>query len=464
MKKNEFNFRRDFCFGLIVEFTSATVQSISHRAVLIILTGFLLFGSVKAIAGEVIRIKRNKESKQDHLKDDPFIENWNFFARLDESQGKLTRTAEKAEKHSDFKAATLNATKALLSTKKVKAKNIEKVKQILHRTYPKAIASFVAKIETLENQSQVFSGMQTVQQKQSIVSLLKERMRLQDQIRKLPDKFLIPQKIPLDDEGVLKEHLVQATMLLDEAKTHQAENDYEEALGLLNQTEVSRVDARQAHQLLSECLNLLPNFRDAQALKLKAKKLATVIIRVLPIKSQLGEDYSLASEMLSQKLNSSLQAVNYTFLKLVYSDEQTGHDMSLQVQIEKVDVYKGSQDITTTFEKKITEGDREIEVKARSIEFRKDLKITIHCDVFLRSADGTLIATIPDIIGYKWWSNTSLKSFNGDKRALSKRVKRLIGKEPSPYPDKKLIMKFAVLSAHDVLVRSIVRQLNAFGQ
>lgn len=412
------------------------------------------------------------------------------------------RQANNQMDRNNYRGAALNAATALKVARK--KRQISLAQETLSEVYPVAIQRSEQLIENLKNETNNFNGDETVTKSAHLIRVYTELIQLQDILGRLPKKAFKPAKKrdagfeyePRDFAGDLD----VAKNLFEVSKSQAAAMHYEEGRRLERSDDKNEL--RKAAQRFTWAQQYVKDYRDSRERYESAKKAATTRMGITQFDAsnveQANMGIKVSQTLLEGLLNRSdrlpfFEIVDRKQLDAVLKEQELSLsgllDESTTAEIgalKGVDVLLVGTITETIVDRQATGPDentynREVVIRKEKYtdedgnEKTRDIRGTVSAkaEVFSKSAESSVGVTFKVIdvktgdiletgsmVGRYVWDFTWISKFEGDKRALPRRIPR----REQKYPSISVMTNAAADEVSDRIMNQLQRYLNQVGR
>lgn len=232
---------------------------------------------------------------------------------------------------------------------------------------------------------------------------------------------------------------------------------------LLQNNRDYKKNARKAYRSISICLNLEPNFPEADSLRKLSVEKGTVNVLIAPITTNNNSYNKMAAQELEINLD-ALRRKNtpIDFVRYVNNDANET-DIIIYVKVFKTDIFKKKHESERKSHSKVItdEKGRQTAITCTTWEHRKSSTCQLECKILVVDKNSLNLFNKDEYTAlgeYSW--EDSWVTYNGNKRALSKEYKRKTNDNTEEeYPNNDTMIKGATSSVSYYYFEKIFTQL-----
>lgn len=353
------------------------------------------------------------------------------------SPRKLLRQAEREFKEGHRYSGVEKLVDALSSSTELKKKQLLKAIDLFHNHYPSAIQESDNIIRELHDEPEGLTNRERVRRCRQLTAHYHGRLDLHRKVSALPD-YIRGTETPSDQLSVLQNGYKNSLLALQEAKEKHAESLYVTAVALLKSQDMAKV--RYAYKFITECIELIPNYKNAKAIQAKAKRLATYYVRVSTI-DDLSNNSDAAGYFRKAMLAQLTTHRSYSFLTILSPQDTIKPNLELRIHFlnyEKEIHPKSAPKIYKVQEKIEHEDGSSSTSKGEISVYSKYSNYKVQGNYELvELPTNTIIEKTENIPGYSYWNYEWATLSSGTKDALDKDQRSLVNKQEKPFPNEK---------------------------
>lgn len=361
--------------------------------------------------------------------------------------GRVTGRARNHHQKGEFDQAVFDAVEALHFKP-----DYEKAQTILIQAFPEAIESLEAQVGQLKSQSAQFRGDVTAHERKQIVTIYETLIRLNTAVEEvLP--LLQNSSLDVDFKDYHAE-LQNARTRFEKARNEAADMHYQKGTILMQQGGLE--NNRRAVDEFKQTLQFVPNYKDAETLYKIVKQRATKVVVLIPFKNQsnISGDRHIGEFLTSQFIGTLKNAVrSFSFLDIKIGTQRSdaltmsrilgAHEM---ITGQVTEVYYDTSLEKDRYEEKKTISESYYDHEG--IKRTREREISAIITIYTRKAEAQISGfyQVVEVESERILTENSFAEsctlrhewarFDGDRRALSSRSKKLIDEEAGVQPPK----------------------------